>query len=199
MSRSGRRCVGWHRLRGRRHPAARWGAGRPRPDTHAEPAPRLGPHCAQSGDGQSIYTGARGLGPASGSRPQTSLAGGSGHGKGRGALAAEPGQRPDDTAGRSAGAARPRHGPSCFPTPAARAAISQGENSNTSISRGAFHGRRSSTRAAAETKAPWERNAWTRDPERARRKTESQRAEALLFMPRKRCLQINCGECGAGI
>lgn len=75
----------------------------------------------------------------SGSRPQTSLAGGSGHGKGRGALAAEPGQRPDDAGGRSAGAARPRHGPSCFPTPAARAAISQGENSNTSISRGAFH------------------------------------------------------------
>lgn len=76
MSPSGRRCVGWHRLQGRRHPAAGRGAGRPRPDAHTEPAPHLGPRCAQpaTAGGFTRAPGAWGLRRGHGPRPPSQVA-----------------------------------------------------------------------------------------------------------------------------
>lgn len=76
MSPSGRRRVGWHRLQGRRHPAAGRGAGRPRPDAHTEPAPHLGPRCAQpaTAGGFTRAPGAWGLRRGHGPRPPSQVA-----------------------------------------------------------------------------------------------------------------------------
>lgn len=76
MSPSGRRRVGWHRLQGRRHPAAGRGAGWPRPDAHTEPAPHLGPRCAQpaTAGGFTRAPGAWGLRRGHGPRPPSQVA-----------------------------------------------------------------------------------------------------------------------------
>lgn len=76
MSPSGWRRVGWHRLQGRRHPVAGRGAGRPRPDAHAEPALHLGPRCAQpaTAGGFTRAPGAWGLRRGHGPRPPSQVA-----------------------------------------------------------------------------------------------------------------------------